>query len=113
MDFNQYQKASQQTAKYPNMGDNIPYLALGLTEEAGEVAGKIKKLQRDHGIDSVADLTEPLRADLIKELGDVLWYAAQLATELGVDFATVAQTNLDKLQGRRERDVLNGDGDNR
>lgn len=113
MEFSEYQKQSVATAKYPNVGDNLPYLGLGLTEESGEVAGKLKKLQRDHSILSVNSLTEELRAELAKEIGDVLWYAAQLATELGIDFDDVAQMNLNKIRDRRERGALSGSGDNR
>ena len=113
MDFNDYQTKSRVTAKYPRVGDNLAYLGLGIADEAGEVAGKIKKLMRDHNIESVHDLTDELRAELVKEVGDVLWYAAQMATEIGVDFGDVAQKNIDKLYSRMERDTLHGSGDNR
>ncbi|KKR13704.1 MAG: hypothetical protein UT40_C0011G0015 [Candidatus Woesebacteria bacterium GW2011_GWA1_39_21b] len=109
MTFEDYQRDSRQTAKYPRAGQNIFYPTLGLASEAGEVAGKIKKIHRDHG----DVITDEHRADLKKELGDVLWYVAQLATELDLSLEEVAQTNLDKLLSRLERGVLGGSGDNR
>lgn len=113
MNFSDYQTEANKTAAYPNVGDNLQYLGLGIADEAGEVAGKIKKLMRDHNITSVTDLTDELRADIIKEVGDVLWYIARFATELRVDMADIAQGNVDKLRGRVERGTIHGNGDNR
>ena len=109
MDFAEYQERSRATAVYPDLGSNIVYPALGLCGEAGETAEKVKKAIRDDG----GTLTEERRAALAAELGDVLWYAAQLATEAGLDLEQVAQGNLDKLASRRERSVLQGSGDDR
>lgn len=50
---------------------------------------------------------------ILKELGDTLWYAAALASELGVSLSDVAQDNLNKLRSRRDRNVLHGSGDER
>ena len=109
MNFKEYQKQSRRTALYPNQDDNYIYPTLGLTGEAGEVAEKIKKIIRDkEGVISEED-----RQAISKELGDVLWYVSQLASELKLDLADVAQGNLDKLQSRLDRGVLAGDGDNR
>ena len=109
MEFNEYQKRARETAVYPDIGKNLTYPALGLIGEAGEVANSIKKIIRDDkGV-----LTEERKALLKKELGDVLWYIAQLGTELEIDFETIAQNNLDKLASRKERGVLFGAGDNR
>lgn len=113
IDFDFYQFLSQDTAIYPNQGNNIVYPALGLVDEAGEVAGKVKKLMRDKGSTSVEDLTQTEVDELVKELGDTLWYLSTLATELGVSLAEVAENNLDKLASRKERNVLSGSGDNR
>lgn len=113
MDFSAYQKQSRKTALYPNTGDNLPYLALGIADEAGEVAGKVKKFIRDHNMRSIADLSEEQKQDLAKELGDVLWYIAQIATETGYDLKSIAQMNIDKLHSRLERGKLGGSGDNR
>lgn len=82
---------------------------LGLVGEAGEVAEKYKKIIRDKGgVVSDAD-----KAELIKELGDVMWYVAVLADYLGVSLEEVAATNLDKLTSRKARGTQHGSGDNR
>jgi len=109
MTFQDYQKDSRKTAIYPNQGQNFIYPTLGLAGEAGEVAEKIKKVIRDKG--GVAGDEE--KAGVKKELGDVLWYVSQLATELGLDLDEVAQNNLNKLASRLERDKISGSGDNR
>lgn len=113
MDFNEYQKVSRRTAKYPNLGkkkeDNFLYPVLGLLGEAGEVAEKVKKMYRDDN-----GVLTPERKDLIKkELGDVLWYLAQIATELEMELDDVAKTNIEKLSSRLDRDKILGDGDER
>lgn len=88
---------------------NLAYYALGLCDESGEVAGKIKKLYRDHN----GQLTEEYKKEIEKELGDVVWYLSQICTKLGVSFEEVAQMNLDKLKSRMDRGKITGDGDNR
>ena len=92
---------------YPDAGSNLTYPALGLCGEAGEAAEKVKKAIRDDG----GQLTPERREALAAELGDVLWYVAQLATEAGLDLDQIAGANLDKLLSRRDRDVLQGSGD--
>ena len=82
---------------------------LGLVGETGEVADKIKKVIRDDG----GKLSEEKRRDIEKELGDVLWYLANLATELNLSLDEIALKNLEKLQDRQDRGVLRGSGDNR
>jgi NTP pyrophosphatase (non-canonical NTP hydrolase) len=109
MELSDYQDRSRATAVYPQAGDNLLYPTLGLCGEAGEVAEKIKKMVRD----DAGVLSAERRAALSKELGDVLWYLAQLATEAGLDLDEVAQANLDKLLSRRRRSVLQGSGDDR
>lgn len=101
--FDDYQEWSRTTAIYPE-DDARNYLTLGLVSEAGEVAGKVKKYIRDDSWDQDA---------FISELGDVLWYLARLADEVGVDLSYVAQANRDKLESRKERNTLSGSGDNR
>ncbi len=113
MDFNEYQKKSRVTAKYPNVGDNLPYLGLGIAGESGEVADKIKKFIRDTEFTSVSDLTSEQKMPVAVELGDVLWYISQLATELGFTLEEVATMNIEKLYSRMDRAKLGGSGDNR
>jgi NTP pyrophosphatase (non-canonical NTP hydrolase) len=109
VELSDYQRRSRATAIYPNAGDNLLYPTLGLCGETGEVAEKVKKMVRDDG----GLLTDQRRAGLAKELGDVLWYVAQVATEAGLDLDDVASENLAKLLSRRERQVLSGSGDER
>jgi NTP pyrophosphatase (non-canonical NTP hydrolase) len=104
-----YQQRSRSTAVYPDAGDNLTYPALGLCGEAGECAEKVKKAIRDDG----GVLSDERRAALAAELGDVLWYVAQLATEAGLDLDEIAEDNLGKLLSRRDRGVLQGSGDSR
>ena len=107
MHFSDYQQRSRATAVYPGAGSNLTYPALGLCGEAGEAAEKVKKAIRDDG----GQLTPERREALAAELGDVLWYVAQLATEAGLGLDEIAQSNLDKLLSRRDRAVLHGSGD--
>lgn len=109
MDFSEYQTKSRKTAKYPVIGHAVIYPALGLTNEAGEVAGKIKKVFRDKG----GKINAETRAGLKAELGDVLWYVAQICNELGLSLNEVAEFNLAKLYDRLERGKIQGDGDER
>ncbi len=109
MDFDIYQHESRRTAIYPAIGHPVVYPTLGLTNEAGEVAGKIKKIFRDKGGAISAIEREALKG----ELGDVLWYLAQVATELDLSLNEIAAANLEKLLSRQERGKIGGDGDNR
>ena len=107
MNFNDYQDQANDTAIYPNES-RLVYPALGLTGEAGEVADKIKKIIRDK---RTLDVQE--RIEIAKEVGDVLWYVAAMARDLGVDMDTMARMNLEKLRDRAKRDVIGGSGDSR
>ena len=109
MNFTDYQTKARATAKYPVIGHAVIYPTLGLTNEAGEVAGKIKKIFRDK--DGVIGETE--REALKAELGDVLWYISQVCTELDISLAEVAEANIAKLLDRQARGVIKGDGDMR
>jgi len=109
MEFSEYQAMSRATAVYPNAGGDLLYPTLGLCGEAGEVAEKIKKMIRDD--DGV--LTDERRAALSKELGDVLWYLAQIATEADLELDAIAEANIEKLSSRQKRNVLQGSGDDR
>ena len=109
MNFADYQSKSRKTARYPAIGHGVIYPTLGLTNEAGEVAGKIKKIFRDKG--GIIGAEE--RAALKGELGDVLWYLAQVCTELEISLDEVAEANIEKLFSRLERGRISGDGDDR
>ena len=116
LDFNEYQRKAHETADYPSgtigkdqhVVDYI-YPAFGLSEEAGEVAGKFAKAVRDN--QGVID--EERKAEIVKELGDVCWFLAEVCTVLHVDLEDVMQKNLDKLASRKARGVIHGSGDNR
>lgn len=108
MTLNEYQQKALETAVYPQEF-KIIYPSLGLTGEAGECADKVKKVIRDNG----GQFTEEKRLELAKEIGDVLWYCATFANDIGYDLETIGQMNNDKLHSRQERGVLGGSGDNR
>lgn len=107
-DFNAYQRSAARTAIYPDQ-HKILYPALGLAGEAGEVANKVKKIMRD-GVDN-----QPIdwKEQIASEIGDVLWYCAALASDLGMNLGRCASLNELKLQDRKVRDKLGGSGDNR
>jgi NTP pyrophosphatase (non-canonical NTP hydrolase) len=109
MNFTDYQTKSRVTAKYPAIGHAVIYPTLGLVNEAGEVAGKIKKVFRDKNGEISPETREALKA----ELGDVLWYLAQTCTELELSLDEVAESNIHKLLDRQARGKIHGDGDNR
>jgi NTP pyrophosphatase (non-canonical NTP hydrolase) len=120
MHMDEYQEAALRTAIYP-----VPviYPALKLAGEAGEVAEKVGKLVRDKGLLAphptgndifvLGALSEESRKELQKELGDVLWYIAALANDLGISLGEVAKANIEKLASRALRGVIQGSGDNR
>ena len=85
MKLNDYQVAAMATAVYTEYV-GLAYTSLGLAGEAGEIANKVKKIYRDND----GELTRQAQADLMDELGDVLWYVAALATEIGYDLDDVA-----------------------
>jgi NTP pyrophosphatase (non-canonical NTP hydrolase) len=109
MNFTDYQTKSRATAKYPVIEHGVIYPTLGLVNEAGEVAGKIKKIFRDK--DGV--IGEAEKEALKSELGDVLWYIAQVCSELNLSLDEVAEANIEKLLDRQARGKIQGDGDNR
>lgn len=110
MDFKTYQKFTNTTAKYPQ-DQAFPYLALGLNGESGEVAEIIKKIVRKQmPFDILKDQTilEPdsLRQQIKAELGDVLWYVAQICEQANLDLEEVAQANVDKLTQRTKENNI-------
>ena len=113
MNFNEYQEAALGTATYPDIGNNLIYPALGIAGEAGETADKIKKYWRNFGHTKASQLTTEQSIELVKELGDVLWYIAALASELDYPLEFIAERNIEKLLDRRARGVVKSEGDNR
>ena len=108
-DLNRYQQLSRKTWNLVTMDHPIVYPTMGLVNEAGEVAGKVKKIFRDRN----GEIRPEDRENLKSELGDVLWYLAQICTELDLTLEEVAAHNLEKLFDRLERGKIRGDGDNR
>lgn len=108
MELDAYQEAARRTAIYDER-HRVIYPALGLASEAGEVAGKVKKVLRDQDGDFAEAPLDALR----DELGDVLWYLAVLAADLGLSLDEVAGRNVAKLASRHERGRLGGAGDQR
>jgi len=111
--MNEYQADGAETAIYKW---KVIYPALGLANEAGEVLGKIKKMIRDQDVSfdgTGRGITDKQRADIGAELGDVLWYIANLSRDIGLSLNDVAVMNIEKLQSRKDRGVLGGSGDTR
>jgi len=102
-DIDYYQEWTETTAIY----DDPLYPILGLAEEAGEVAGKYAKYVRDH------TSTNALRAELSKELGDVMWMASRIAADMDIKMSDILAHNRDKLMSRQSRGKLSGSGDYR
>ena len=101
-----YQEFTRTTAIYPK--DRVfVYLTAGIAEEAGEVAGKFKKSVRDNWQYDV------FKERVAAELGDVLWYVARYADELGIPLSEIASMNQAKLTGRKDNNTIQGEGDNR
>lgn len=114
MYMNDYQTAARKTA----MGNSLDHFVMGLAEEAGEVAGVMKRFHRgdDKYIRRDAyfkHLSDEAKHKLKAEIGDVLWYVAMIADELEITLEEVAQHNIDKLADRAKRKVITGSGDNR
>ena len=108
MTINEYQEGALRTAIYPE-SRRIIYPTLGLTGEAGEVADKVKKVIRDNN----DEFTDERKQQIALELGDVMWYSATLAHDLGYSLDEICQMNLDKLASRMQRNKLHGSGEER
>lgn len=111
--FINYERLAAETAVYPLSSTGklpaVDYTTFGLVGEAGEIANKLKKVHRDN--DGIID--EEIRKDLLKEVGDTLWYLTRLATELNSDLSEIASINIQKLHARKNEGSLKGSGDNR
>ena len=106
MDLKQYQEWTITTSIYPGAGEHgfneALYLTLGLTSEAGEVAGKVKKIIR-------GDTVEP--ESLVSEMSDVLWYLTRMCDNLGFNLEDLADYNYKKLEARKNANALQGNGE--
>ena len=114
MTFDEYQKLAKKTNLTPGDGSRVLSISfmdkvLGLVGESGEIAEKVKKILRD----KEGRLSQADKQELVKELGDVLWYVALVADNLGASFDDVATKNIDKLAARSKGGKLGGSGDNR
>ncbi len=111
MQFDEYQQLASKTGLYnvPGLQYKLMYLSMGLAGEAGEVVEKIKHVVRD----SNSEISEEKRELLKKEIGDVLWYASQIALAFDLSFDEVAQHNIAKLADRAARGVIKSEGDTR
>ena len=109
MTLNEYQEKSHETYYDIRMNHGVAYVALGLTNECGELAGKIKKVFRDnHG-----HFDDHSKEEIMGEIGDVLWYLAQICTVLDIDLNEAATGNITKIISRKNRGVIQGEGDKR
>lgn len=110
MDFKEYQIIAKSTATYAKQTPNWLYSILGLPGEVGEICEKLKKLVHKDPSGYIPDV---LKEEIKKEIGDALWYLADLCSQLGISFEDVAQTNVAKLKKRFEEGKILGKGDNR
>ena len=125
--LDEFQRRTRDTAVYPDQGSfgGAMYAAMALNEEAGEVAGKVAKfIRKSSGWDALLtyghysdpyneQYPEELVLAVSKELGDVLYQAARVAEEFGLNLSDVATENIDRLADRKKRDVIIGEGDDR
>lgn len=117
MNIDEYQNRTNDTANYSDYIKDLTfekavmsYLSLGIAGEGGEIANKMKKYIRGD-FDLMADETK--KKDIAMEVGDVIWYAAQLLEQMGFSFSEVATANILKLKKRKEQGLIRGDGDER
>lgn len=118
MNLNEYQDKAMDTCM-PSC-ENFSYMMLNLVGEVGEFAGKVAKAIRKGKAEIVyneamivVEDNDTLLPELQAEAGDILWQLSGLCTMMGWSLEQVAQANLDKLASRKERGVIDGNGDNR
>ena len=110
MRLGQYQEKALSTVVFPEEW-GIAYSALKLNGEAGEVAEAVgKAIRAGELVYPVDSAPEELREALRDELGDILWYVAVLAHQLGYSLEGIAIANLAKLQARKQRGELKHHG---
>ena len=103
-EYNVFIKEISKSYQISDPEHTLELVAFGLLEEAGEVAGKLKRKYREGNFD---------RLEIIKELGDVLGYLTCIAHELDSSLEEVANLNYSKLVTRKQNKTLLGTGDNR
>lgn len=108
--FDDYQEWTRSFVRFSEQDlEGLYHCVLGLCGEAGETADKVKRINRDDN----GQLTEERKAAIVEELSDVCWYLAAAADSIGVSFSDIIRCNIDKLESRRARGVLRGEGDKR
>lgn len=117
MELNEYQKQAMTTCM--SSSENFSYMFLNLVGEVGELASKVAKyIRKDKAVVvnnklMLIDVPDEEKEDLQKELGDILWQLSGVCSIFGWSLDHIAQQNLDKLASRKERHVIDGNGDNR
>jgi len=106
LSFVEYQQRAHQTASYP--AEHWEYPVIGLAGEVGELCNQVKKIIRDDG-GLGEGLQENRRARIEDEMGDVLWYLAEICCGFGLDLERIAAANLDKLAARAQAGSFHGD----
>lgn len=116
--LNEYQDGAMSTCM--DSSYNVTYMLAGLTAEVGEVNDKIAKAIRKEWVkidnNNLIRLEKcPIEFDkeIAKEISDCLWFCAGLSRIIGYDLNTIGNINLDKLASRKQRGVIDGNGDNR
>ena len=95
MDLRTYQERARKTDRNPGTDEQARMIPLaGLASETGELLGEYKKYLRD------GESHKLFKERLAEEVGDLLWYVANVATKFGLDLAQVAEQNLAKCEGR-------------
>jgi len=115
MTLNEYQIEAMTTCLKES--ENFSYMMLNLIGEVGEFSGKVAKaIRKDKAGIEDNDLYFEMDYDteeLQKEAGDILWQLSGLCSVMGWNLEDIAQQNLDKLLSRKQRNVIDGSGDNR
>lgn len=110
LSLDDYQRKAHTTSRNTQIGgDALLYPVLGLVGEAGELANRVKKIYRDFD----GKVVPSVAMEIQLELGDVLWYVAEICTQAGMNLADVADLNLAKLAHRARNNTISGSGDER
>lgn len=109
MNFAEYQLRAREFALYEQ--DYYPLIALA--EETGEFLGLFAKVARGDDMEKLFGTPEKCREKILKEAGDVLWQLSQCLAEIGLSMQDAAELNIQKLEDRKQRGVIQGRGDDR